>query len=565
MYAMPWLKSYDPGVPSSLAPYPDRTLLDVVADAARERPNHPFLLFKGAQVSWGAVEQQSSALAAALAGLGVRKGDRVALMLPNCPQAVIAQLGAWKAGAIVVPVNPQYPENELEYALNTSGAETLIVLTLFYEKVKSLQPRTPVRHVIATSIGEYLRPLTRLAFTLFKEKKDGHRVALRPGDLWLVDLLATHKPGGRPIVTVGPKDQALLHFTGGTSGTPKAALGTHGALFMAGRQLHTWANGVLKDWEDPLVAALPFFHAAGNVGVFTTAVVGRNPLVLVPNPRDLPDLIATIKQTRPAFLPGVPALFIALLNHPLVQSGQADFSSLKLCFSGAAPLLADTKQRFEALTGGRIVEAYALTESFMAAALGPVRGQDKPGAVGLPLPDVVMRVVPVTGAPEDDLGSLPAGEVGQIAICAPQLMQGYWQNPDETRSMLRDGWLYTGDLGYMDSDGYLYIVDRLKDLIKPSGFQVWPREVEEVLASHPAVAEVSVAGVPDPYQGEAVQAWIVLRREQTATVEQIRAYAKERLAAYKVPKHIEFRDALPKTNVGKVLRRELVAEKQSAG
>lgn len=565
MNAKPWLKNYDPGVPASLAPYPNRTLLDAVADAARERPHHPALLFKGGQVTWGALERQSSALAAALAALGVRKGDRVALMLPNSPQAIIGQVGAWKAGAMAVPLNPQYTETELEHALNTCGAEVIIVLTLFYDKVKTLQPRTGVRHVIATNIGEYLPPITRIAFKLLKEKKDGHRIYLRPGDLWLVDLLARYQAGARPIVSIGPSDAALLIFTGGTTGNPKAAVGTHGALLMAGMQLHTWANSVLKDWEDPIVAALPMFHAAGNVGVLTTALVGRNPLALVPNPRDLDDLIATIKKTRPAFLPGVPTLFIALLNHKAVQSGQADFSSIKLSFAGAAPLLADTKQRFETLTGGRIVEAYALTESFMAAVLGPVRGKDKPGAVGMPLPDVDVRIAPAEANPDDHETRLAPGEVGEIAICAPQLMQGYWQNPDETASMLRGGWLYTGDLGYLDSDGYVYIVDRKKDLIKPSGFQVWPREVEEVIATHPAVAEVSVAGVPDAYQGEAVQAWIVLRAGQSASSDEVRAFCKERLAAYKVPKHVEFRDALPKTNVGKVLRRALVAEKKAAG
>ena len=267
-------------------------------------------------------------------------------------------------------------------------------------------------------------------------------------------------------------------------------------------------------------------------------------------------MLATIHKVHPAFLPGVPTLFIALLNHPKVVAGKADLRSLKLCLSGAAPLLAETKQRFEALTGGRIVEGYALTESMMAAVLTPIGGVYKVGSTGLPLPDVEIRIVDADTGKHD----LPAATVGEVLIRAPQLMQGYWQNPAETANAIRDGWLYTGDLGYLDEDGYLFLVDRKKDVIKPSGFQVWPREVEEVIATHPAVAEVGVAGVPDAHSGEAVKAWVVLRQGQQVSAEELRAYCREKLTAYKVPKHIEFRDSLPKTLVGKVLRRELAAE-----
>jgi long-chain acyl-CoA synthetase len=562
METKPWLRSYDAGVPPTLAPYPAATLLDVIAATARQRPNHTALIFKGTRITYLELEQQSDALAAALAGLGVRKGDRVALLLPNSPQAVIAQVGAWKAGAIVAPLNPLYTEAELEYALNNAGAIAVIALTPYYGKVKAVQPRTQVRSVIAAHIGEYLPLGLRLAFRLLKDRQEGHRIQLRAGDHWFLQMVAGSAGAPRPAVAVTASDPALLISTGGTTGSPKAAVGTHGSLYMAGRQLHTWAQGVLVDWDDSIVLALPLFHAAGNVGVFTTAVVGRNPLVLVPDPRNLDDLVQTVQKLRPSFLPGVPTLFIALLNHPAVRSGRADFSSLKLSFAGAAPLMAETRQRWETLTGGRIIEAYALTESMMAAILGPVRGEDRPGAVGLPLPDVEVRITPLA---EDIPGgaepaSLPAGEVGEIILRAPQLMQGYWNRPDETGAMLRDGWLYTGDLGHLDEAGYVYIVDRKKDLIKPSGFQVWPREVEEVIAAHPAVSEVSVAGVPDPYQGEAVKAWVVLRADADIAAEALQAHCRERLAAYKVPRQIEFRAALPKSAVGKVLRRALVAE-----
>jgi len=475
-------------------------------------------------------------------------------LLPNTPQALIAQIGVWKAGAIAAMLNPLYTEHELAHALAECGAETAVVLTPFYDKVKALQPQTNIHRVIATNVKEYLSLPLRLLFTLLKEKKEGHRITLRPGDLWLSVLLRQYD-GRRPEVTVHPDDPALLLFSGGTSGTPKAALASHRALLAAGLQVQAWFGNVLTQWQDVLLAAMPLFHVYGNVGVVATGLVGRHPLALVPNPRDLDDLIKTVRKVKPAFLPGIPTLFIALLNHPQVQAGKVDFRSMKLCISGAAPLLAETKKRFESLTGGTMVEGYALTESMMAAVVGPVHGPYKEGAVGIPLPDVELRIVDsITGI------DLPACDVGEILMRAPQLMVEYWQQPEETAATIREGWLYTGDLGYLDEDGYLFIVDRKKDLIKPSGFQVWPREVEEVIAAHPAVNEVGVAGIPDAYQGEAVKAWVMLREGHEATAEEIRAHCRQRLAAYKVPKQVEFVDELPKSTVGKVLRRLLVEE-----
>jgi long-chain acyl-CoA synthetase len=562
-----WLKHYDEEVPHTLHPYPKGTLLDVVSETAQRRPAHPALLFKGAQISCAELEQLSDAFAAALVALGVSKGDRVALLLPNCPQFVIGQLGAWKAGAIVVPVNPLYTESELLHILADCGADTVLTLTPFYAKIKAVQPHTSVRRVIATNIKEYLPLHLRVLFSAFKEKKEGHRITLKPEDLWLSHLLRTYAQGPQPDVPVGPNDPALFLYTGGTTGTPKAAVGTHQALLMTARQLRTWFGELLNDWEDVAMANMPFFHAYGNLGTLVAGLLGRNPLALVPNPRDLDDLLDTIGKVRPALLPGVPTLFIALLHHPRVRAGQVDFKSLKLCFSAAAPLMAETKHRFETLTGGRIVEGYALTESMVAAVISPVQGAHKQGSVGMPLPDVEVRIVDA----EDGHKVLRPGQVGEIVMRAPQLMQGYWGRPAESAEMIREGpwpgsgerWLYTGDLGIMDEDGYLFIVDRKKDLIKPSGFQVWPREVEEVIASHPAVAEVGVAGVPDRVRGEAVKAWVVLRDGQQVTPSEIRAYCRARLIDYKVPRCVEFRDSLPKTIVGKVLRRELVREEVS--
>jgi long-chain acyl-CoA synthetase len=431
----------------------------------------------------------------------------------------------------------------------------VVVLTSFYAKVKALQPHTPLRRVIATGIKEYLPPHLRLLFTLAKEKQEGHRITLVPGDLWWQDLLRQHARTAAPTHLPDRAEGAILLFSGGTTGTPKAALGTHGALLMSAVQLHAYGRTALNDWDDIITLVMPMFHIYGNMAI-NTALVARWPMAIVPNPRDIDDLVATIAKVRPAVLHGVPTLFIALLNHPKVQSGKADFTSLKVCYSAAAPLLAETRRRFETLTGGRLLEAYAMTETMLAAVVCPAHGVYKEGSVGIPLPDVDVRIVDV----DTGMHTLSHGELGEICVSAPQIMVGYWQRPEETATILRDGWIYTGDLGYMDADGYLFIVDRKKDLIKPGGFQVWPREVEEVLARHPAVAEVSVAGVPDPYQGEAVKAWVVLREGAHATVDELRAHCRTDLISYKVPKFIEFRSTLPKTMVGKVLRRVLVTD-----
>jgi len=559
----PWLKHYDEGVPHTLKPYPKRTLIDIVGESAAQRPNHPALLFKGRAISYADLERLSNAFASALVKLGVKKGDRVMLLLPNTPQLILALLGTWKAGGIAVPINPLYTEQELEFALQECGAETVLMMTRYYAKIKALQPRTKVHNVIATNIKEYLPPALRFLFTLLREKKEGDRITLEPGDLWLANLLNKHTGAPRPKVAIKPKDSAVMLFTGGTTGTPKAAVGTHHALLISGMQLRAWFKNIVEEWTDTLMLNMPLFHVYGLAGVFATGLIGHEPLAVVPNPRDINDMLATIQKVKPAFLPGVPTLFIALLNHPKVQAGKANLKSLKLSISGAASLLADTKERFERATGGRIIEGFGMTESMMGAVITPVQGQYKPGAVGIPLPDVEIRVVDAeTGKKElSTCKELPTCQVGEIIMRAPQLMKGYWKKPAETANVIRNGWLYTGDLGYLDEDGYMYIVDRKKDVIKPSGFQVWPREVEEVIASHPAVAEVGVAGVPDAYQGQAVKAWVVLRPGQKVTTDELRDYCRRKLAGYKVPKHIEFRSSLPKSTIGKVLRRVLAQQK----
>ena len=554
----PWLNNYDAGLPRTLQPYPSKTLIDVMRETVKARPNQAALIYKGKSISYKQLDELSNAFANALISMGVKKGDRVALVMPNIPQFVLAEFGVWKAGAINACINPLYTEYELAHALNECGAETAIVMTRFYDKVKKVQKQTKVKRVVAANLKEYLPTLLRIMFGLLKEKKEGDRIELQQGDFWFQDLLKQGSKGGIPAVTVSPQDRALILFTGGTTGLSKAAVGTHQALVTSGTQIFAWFSNILKEYEDNFLTALPLFHVFANAGVQPAAIVSRGTMTLVPNARDIPDVMKTIEKTKATFFPSVPTMFNAMLNHPLVVEGKVDLSSIKLCISGASALLQDTKERFEALTSSRIVEGYALTESMMAICCTPVEGKYKVGSIGMPVADVSVRIADV----EDGSKSLPFGadNVGEIVINAPQLMEGYWQRPDATAEMLKAGELFTGDLGYMDEDGYIFIVDRKKDVIKVSGFQVWPREVEEVLAMHPAVLECSVAGIPDPKTTEAVKAWVVLKEGQAATAEDLQAFCREKLTGYKVPRYVEFRSALPKSTVGKVLRRELVKE-----
>jgi len=561
----PWLAHYDADVAHSIAPYPDKTLIDYLADLSRAHGDRSAVLFKGASVSYRLLETQSDAFAAAVASLGVRPGDRVALLLPNCPQFMIAQFGVWKAGGVVVALNPIYSERELEAALESTGAVLAIALTPFYARVKAVQRRTRLRGVIATSIKEYLPPALRLLFTVFKEKKDGHRITIAAEDMWFQDLLRTHRASPKTGVNVRPDDRAVILSSGGTTGTPKGVVGLHRHYVAAGRQLHEWTKSALNQWTDTIMLPLPLFHVYANVGVQPLAFVAGAPLSIVPNPRDLDDLLKTIRQVKPAFFNGIPTLYTAILNHPDVQNGKVDLRSIKLCFCGSSALMAETKRRFEDATGARIVEGYSLTEGMMACCVNPVKGKNKIGSIGLPLPDVDVRIVDM----EDGERDLPSGEVGELIMRAPQHFAEYWNNPEETAATLRTHgpggpWVHSGDLAYMDDEGYLFIVDRKKDMLKTSGYQVWPREIEEVLASHPAVMEVSVAGVPDPLKGEVPKAWVILRSGQSATESELRAHCRERLAPYKVPVQVEFRKELPKTMVGKVLRRLLVEETKRA-
>ncbi len=561
----PWLRHYDTGVPHSLAPYPASTLVHELRDAAREQPERAFLLFKGARLTFAACERASEAWATGLAELGLARGQRVALLMPNCPQFVLALFGVWKRGAIAVPLNPLYSDEELAGPLRETGATLAVVLTPFYERLKAVQARTDVRRVVVTGIEEHLPAHLRLVFGALFGWRRAQRPRLRDGDLPARALTRPARPAPPPTDGPRPDEPAVVMMSGGTTGAPKGVIGLHRALLMAGLQLRAWHQAERADGLDTLLLPLPLFHSYGTVGVLPFALLTRNSLALVPNPRDLDDLLKTLRRERPSLFLGVPTLYGALLDHPRLRRDASVLRSLRVSTSGAAPLLGATRERFEALAGSPILEGYSLTEAMVAAVVNPLRGRRKPGSVGLPLPDVELRIVDA----DEGRHELPAGSVGEILLRAPQIMPGYWQRPDESAEALRrhdDGppWLHTGDLGYLDDDGYLYIVDRKKDLMKPGGLQVWPREVEEALASHPAVAEVGVAGVVDAQRGEIVKAWVVLRPDASASADELRAWARQRLAPFKVPSRVAFRSALPKSMVGKVLRRALQAEDADA-
>ncbi len=532
MLERPWYQYYDPGVPHRIE-VPAFPLFHFLDKAARRFPDRACTIFKDQVKTYREMDAVTSRLAATLAALGLRTGDRVGLFLPNIPEFVIAYFGILKSGGSVVATNPAYTPPEIEYQVNDAGLEMMFVGGAAYEKLKSVQERTQIK-------------------TLVVVDREGP-ARLADGDLHLDDLLARTDP--RPDLLVGPDDTALLQYSGGTTGVSKGAVALHRNLVANTLQFKTWMVS-LQEGKETTLLAIPMYHVYGMVcGLNLSMALGAS-MVLVPNPRDLDGLLAEIRKHTPTYFPAVPTLYNAISAHPEVQTGDFDLSSIKACISGSAPLMKETKERFEALTGGKICEGYGLSEAPTATHCNPLLGLNKIGSIGLPLPDVDCRIVDV----EAGTSALPAGEVGELILRGPQVMKEYFNMPEETSLALRDGWLYTGDLARMDTDGYFYIVDRKKELIKPDGLQVWPREVEEAISSHPKVQEVGVAGVADPYHGEAVKAWVVVKPAESLDESEIKAWCRDRLAAFKIPTLIEFRNELPKSTVGKVLRRELVRQ-----
>jgi len=562
----PWLAHYDKGVPQTID-IPNVPLFHFLEESARKYPDRACTIFKGAVITYKEMNAISDRVAAGLVGLGMKKGDRVGIFMPNSPQFVMVFFGILKAGGVVVATNPLYTAPEIEHQASDAGIEYMFVMTNFYNTIKKAQPKTKIKKLIVTNLKETLPPLMRVLFTLLREKKGGFKIegGLKDGDIWLQDLLTQHKNSPRPTLEVGPDDTALFQYSGGTTGVSKGAVALHRNVVANTLQLKTWLV-TAKEGQEVYLMAIPLFHVYGMVAGLGIAISSGASMVMVPNPRDLKDVLENITKHKATVFPGVPAMYNGINNYADVKAGKYDLSSVKICISGSAPLMRETKEEFEKLTGGKIIEAYGLSEAPTGTHGNPLLGENKTGSIGMPFSNMECRVVSL----DDGETDLPQGEIGELLLHGPQVMKGYHNMPTETANSLRkdkDGkiWLYTGDIVRMDEDGYFYIVDRKKELIKPGGFQVWPREVEEVISAHPKVLEVGVGGIPDPNRGETVKAWVVLKSGETLTVEELKAFCKISLAPYKVPTHFEFRSELPKTTVGKILRRELIRQHKEEG
>ncbi len=565
----PWIQNYDEGMPTSLD-FPDVPLHQFIKDTTRRIPHQTALTTPAAlpllgrisrDVSYAELDRAADALAAALVDLGLKKGDRAAIVMPNSVAFVISFYAILKAGGVVAATNPTYPASKMAHQINDCDAEFVLALTLFYPLVKQIQPQTQVKTVIAANIKEYLPPLAKFLFTLAREKKDGHYIEnVQAGDYWMQDLLDKYD-GQQPHVDVSPDDLAIFQYTGGTTGVPKAAMSQHKALVANMLQTEGLLNTLnLPPEEEIFLGAIPFFHVYGLVVVVSTSVYRGSKIVLVPNPRDIDDVLGAIHTFKPTLFPGVPALYNAINNHPAVQNGEIDLSSLRLCISGSAPLPLATKQAFEKLSGGSVREGFGMSEAPTATHINPIHKENRPNSIGLPLPEMDMRIVSL----DDEETDVAVGETGELLMAGPNIMVGYHQMPDETANALRekDGkrWLYTGDIARMDEDGYFYIVDRKKDMALIGGYNVYPNTVEKAIMSHPAVLEVGVAAIPHPQRigQEALKAWIVLKPGQRAAADEIINFLADALAPYEIPRRISFIDELPKTAVGKTLRHELV-------
>jgi long-chain acyl-CoA synthetase len=547
-FSRPWHSSYAPGVPNEINPE-KITLAEVLTRTARKYPDRTALVYLGKRITYRELEKLVNRFTRALLDLGVQPGDKVAMLLPNLPQLVIANGAVHRAGAVTAMNNPLYTESELEHQLNDSEARFLITLDLLLPRALKLREKTKIEAIITCHINDYL-PFPKKQLYPWVKKDLYRRVIPQKGILPFLDLI--RKYPADPVENKAQWDDlAALIYTGGTTGVSKGAILTQANLSTVVQQFRSWFPD-LKDGEESLLGIYPIFHSAGYLVSQHLPIWSAWTCILIPRPEP-GVIIEMLKKYRPGFLPGVPTIFVGLLNRKEFRS--LDLSCIKGFFAGAAPLASDTVKQLQDLTGKGIYDVYGLTENAAFATCTPWKGRTKAGTVGVPLPNTDLKIVDLeTGERE-----LPAGEAGEICIKGPQVMEGYYRKPEETRQALRDGWLYSGDIGFLDEDGHLTVVDRKKDMIVAAGFNIYPQEIDEVLFDHPKILEGCAIGVPDPYRGETVKAYVVVRPGESLTEDEVIHYCREKLAAYKVPKAISFIETLPKSAVGKVLRRELRA------
>ncbi|MGD7021478.1 long-chain-fatty-acid--CoA ligase [Rossellomorea vietnamensis] len=552
----PWLELYPEEIKKELD-YTPKPLQDYLTKAAELYPDKSAIHFMGKEINYRDLYNSALKFANYLKTLGVEKGDRVAIMLPNTPQSVIGYYGVLYAGGVVVQTNPLYMEREIEYQMKDSGAKVILTMDILFPKVTKVMKETSLQHVIVTAIKDYLPFPKNLIYPFIQKKQYNIVVKVEPSEKnhLFTDIMKTADSTPIDIPLDFEEDLALLQYTGGTTGFPKGVMLTHKNLVSNAMMCDTWLYKCKKG-EEIVLGILPFFHVYGMTTVMILSVMQGYKMVLLPK-FDAETTLKTIQKQKPTLFPGAPTIYIGLLNHPNLK--KYDLSSIDSCISGSAPLPVEVQQKFEEVTGGKLVEGYGLTESSPVTHSNFLWDRERvKGSIGIPWPDTDAAVFSMeTGE------KLPPNEIGEICVKGPQVMKGYWNRPEETEMTLKDGWLLTGDLGYMDERGYFYVVDRKKDMIIAGGFNIYPREIEEVLYEHPEVQEVVAAGIPDPYRGETVKAYIVLKENSKLTEEDLDSFARKHLAAYKVPRIYEFRDELPKTAVGKILRRALVDEEKN--
>ncbi|WP_261663725.1 long-chain-fatty-acid--CoA ligase [Deinococcus sp. Marseille-Q6407] len=555
----PWTALYEQGVPHDFTPS-NRVLTDLLRDNARDFGERPAVSFLGATLSYAQLWQQTQQLATALQKSGVKPGDRVAVMLPNLPQFMVSFYGTLLAGAVVVNTSPLYVADELKHQLVDSGATTLIILDSLLPRYLEVRFEVPVGRVFVARVQDALPFPKNLLFPV-KQVIDKEYVPIHWTDkiLPLKGVIDSQQPTPAPV-TLRPDDTALLQYTGGTTGVPKGAMLTHRNMLSNAEQAWSWLSD-LKKGEEIGLAAIPYFHVYGMTASMNLNVLGAGHTVMIPNPRDLKMVLSEIDRVKPTLFPAVPTLYNAINHHP--DTPKHDLTSIRACISGSAPLPLETARTFKQITrGANLVEGYGLTESSPITHVNPVNSEQREGSIGLPLPGVDAILM------DEDGHAVAQGEVGELWVSGPMVMKGYWQRPDESAKALREyqgkTWLLTGDMARMDEDGFFYVVDRKKDLIIASGYNIYPREVEEVLYAHPAALEAAVVGVPDEYRGETVHAVVAFKEGQSATEKDLIKYCRQHLSPYKAPRSIEIRSELPKTAVGKILRRQLREESIAA-